>query len=55
MRTFTAALTLLILGAASALAGPSKYDVTPLTPADVDFYLSIKRAGADCVTHATGA
>ena len=55
MRTFTAALTLLVLVAAPALAGPNKYDVTPLTQADVDFYLSIKRAGADCVTHATGA
>ena len=35
-------------------APPPKYDVTPLTQADVDFYLSIKRSGADCVLHASG-
>ncbi|HXC57346.1 MAG TPA: hypothetical protein VNU97_18745 [Rhizomicrobium sp.] len=58
MRMLAAAvLALLALSRVPALADapPSKYMVTPLTQADVDFYLAIKRPGADCVTHATGA
>ncbi len=55
MRIVTAAaLVLLTVSPAFADAAPHKYDITPLTPADVDFYLSIKRAGADCVSHASG-
>ena len=51
------AFVLLILsaGVARADAPPKHYDITPLSQADVDFYLSIKRSGADCVIHATGA
>jgi len=50
------ATTLIVWAAAPALADapPSHYEITPLRQADVDFYLSIKRAGADCVTHASG-
>lgn len=48
------AVTLAFTLPALADAPPKKYDITPLTPADIDFYLSIKRAGADCVTHASG-
>jgi hypothetical protein len=44
----------LLVGAAVADPPPSHYEVTPLSQGDVDLYLSIKRAGADCVTHATG-
>ena len=53
----TLAFVVLLLSAGAAVADPPPrhYEVTPLTQADVDFYLSIKRAGADCVTHATGA
>lgn len=53
----TLALTALLLSAVAALAGPPPKSLltTPLTQGDVDFYLSIKRAGADCVTHASGA
>ena len=51
-----AAATLVVLIASPALADapPSHYMITPLSQAEVGFYLSIKRAGADCVTHATG-
>ena len=48
------AALVLSIAAARADAPPKHYDITPLSPADVDFYLSIKRAGADCVTHAAG-
>lgn len=51
---FVAAALIAAIAPALADAPPSHYEVTPLTAADVDFYLSIKRAGADCVTHATG-
>ncbi|HJW39869.1 MAG TPA: hypothetical protein VJ476_01425 [Rhizomicrobium sp.] len=52
-----AVLATIMAFAAPALADapPSHLDVTPLVQADVDFYLAIKRAGADCVNHASGA
>ncbi|HEX4302417.1 MAG TPA: hypothetical protein VHZ78_06470 [Rhizomicrobium sp.] len=60
MHRTAVALMLLFLCAAPALADVETIvvttsDATPLTPADVDFYLSIKRAGAACITKSTGA
>ena len=49
-----AAILSLTAAAALADAPPKHYDITPLSQADVDFYLSIKRAGTDCVAHASG-
>ena len=55
MRLAAAVLaTLALCAVALADAPPGKYDTATLTQADVDFYLSIKRAGADCVNHAAG-
>jgi hypothetical protein len=56
-RTVVFVATAMFAGAAMpalADAPPAHYQLTPLTQADVDFYLSIKRAGAGCVTHAAG-
>lgn len=47
MRGLAAALAVLLLAApALAEAPPSRYDLTPLSKADVDFYLSILRPAA---------
>ena len=55
MRAAMVIAALVLSGAvAQADAPPKHYDITPLSQADVDFYLSIKRAGAVCVTHASG-
>ncbi|HEY4941787.1 MAG TPA: hypothetical protein VII56_10190 [Rhizomicrobium sp.] len=54
--TAAAALAALVCSSTPVLADapPKHLLTTPLTQADVDFYLSIKRPGADCVLHATG-